>query len=79
MFSYATKHILTSILHIEKSVVDDIDKLDFLCNKGYLLIAQETLTQSIDLSGLKMISALHVFKTAKIIWIKRLTNSTSAR
>ena len=73
-------NLLASILHIEKNVVNDIDKLmlEFVWNKGHPLIAKDDLTQSIDLGGIKMMSALDVFKTAKIMWIKRLTNSINA-
>ena len=46
-------NILASILHSDKNVVDDIDKLmfDFLWNKGHPLIAKETLIQPIYLGG----------------------------
>ena len=74
-------NILASILHIDKNVVDDIDKLmlDFLWNKGHPLIAKDTLIQPMDLGGLKMVSVFDVFKTTKIMWIKRLTNSINAK
>ena len=74
-------NILALILHIDKNVVDDIDKLmlNFLWNKGYPLIAKDTLIQPIDLDGLKMVSVFDVFKTTKIRWIKRLTNSINAK
>ena len=39
--------------------------LEFLWNKRDPLIAKDTLTQSIDRGGLKMMSALDVCKTAK--------------
>ena len=74
-------NILASILRIDKNVVDDIDKLmlDFLWNKGHPLIAKDTLIQPIDLGGLKMVSVFDAFKTTKIMWIKRLTNSINAK
>ena len=68
-------------MRIDKNVVDDIDKLmlDFLWNKGHPLIAKDTLIQPIDLGGLKMVSVFDAFKTTKIMWIKRLTNSINAK
>ena len=74
-------NIVASILHIDKNVVDDIDKLilDFLWNKGHPLMAKDTLIQPMDLGSLKMVSVLDVFKTPKIMCIKRLTNSINAK
>ena len=74
-------NILASILHIDKNVVDDIDKLmlDFLWNKGHPLIAKDTLIQPVALGGLKMVSVFDVFKTTKIMWVKKLTNSINAK
>ena len=74
-------NILASILHIDKNVVDDIDELmlDFLWNKGHPLIAKDTLIQPMYLGGLKMVSVSDVFKTTKIMWIIRLTNSINAK
>ena len=70
-----------SILYIDKNVVGDIDNLmpDFLWNTGHPLIAKDTLIQPMDLGGLKMVSVFDVFKTTKIMWIKRLRKSINAK
>ena len=64
---------------MESSVLLSLSASCFLWNKGHPLIAKDTLIQPMDLGGLKMVSVFDVFKTTKIMWIKRLTNSINAK
>ena len=73
--------ILASFLQVDKKDIENLDTImfDFLWTKGQPLIAKNTIIQTTHLGGLKMLSAWEVFKTAKIMWIKRFTNSVKAK
>ena len=74
-------NILASILQADRKLVNDLDAIifQFLWNKKRPLIAKHTIIQPIDLGGLKMISIPEIFKTTKIMWIKRLSNNVNAK
>ena len=48
-------------------------------NKGKHLVSKQTLLQSYDMGGLKMLSITDMVKTAKLMWIKRFSNEINAK
>ena len=79
--------VLPHILHLAyvlplcETLLMDLDKLffDFVWNKGKHLVSKQTLLQSYDMGGPKMLSITDMVKTAKIMWVKRFSNEINAK
>ena len=79
--------VLPHILHLAyvlplcETLLMDLDKLffDFVWNKRKHLVSKQTLLQSYDMGGLKMLSIADMVKTAKIMWVKRFSNEINAK